>query len=1830
MKTQAFDVTLPKTRGEILRRLPTKTSLSRLLLLGFAPFLAISALSAAEPQNANRFRLGPTLEEAERSEKGEVAPVAPAPAGFSQEEWNKVRTSIEEGHEPGAVQPVQSSTGTPTALPSPKPPPGLLQVDLPYESSLSVTGRKVIKLDISETHITQERADELGGRQDTQTFNMEQELQARIQGTVARKTTINVNFDDTKENVRDFSVVYKGDPDEVVQEAAFGDIVLSLPSTEFVNYNKQLFGIRTALKYHKFGLMAIGSRTKGTTETKRFTGATTRQQVFINDTAYIRRRFYDMTFKAPGTENFVGFSTGPMYGTGGPFNGRTVLPINGTNPEVLYVEDNTTNPQASFRSIAVATAPTTDTVSIRMRQMSPGVDYSIDRLRGIISFNTSIPEDSRIAVDFTLASGQRLSASLAGGLALLIKDRNPEPIPVSQELKGFYSAGTKNIVRDNGLGNFVFKVLDKDRKKEIGNSLSPIQRYPDDIEMKFETGIFEVKNYLPFPEVYSTSVNSGSPLQVVFSLEYQSVLRTYTLRPNIVLQSERVEVDGRKVARDIDYFIDYDVGIITFFNEDLIRESTVIECTYEFAPFGATLGETLVGARGTYDILGNKKAGVLSIDSWKAGTTVLYNFSAKPIAPPDVRSSPSSLLVTEGDTQLKGVQFGALPFKSNFGVEAARSAENPNLFGKAIIDSMEGIKQDDAAILLKDSWQPAANPNIVPFNSSNRIDDFRGRDVATSHLRWEDNDVQTTDTSDGSATQKALDVFYQLNTEATTVSEQESLVTILSVTGRDFTKKTTLEVEMEGAGASGAGVEMLVEYGQFNEDADGDNTLDTEDTIPFDATLNLGEDVGYPFNGPGPDLVAGDGDDINVSVGAGNARLNTEDLNGDRVLSTQDLPVFINKPLFYISATSPQQPVNDPAAVTDLSFTKRLLFQIPINPKNLNDEEKARLTSVKQIRVTLRNSNVAAKTGKVTITRLSMVGNTYEPATLSTNTISNSTMTVRAINNKDDSSYRSLIGDPAFNDLYRDGKPDHTAKEQALSLDYILDSSVTATTRNLYSAPRDFSKHDLFKFFLRRPTGAAPGGTFFMQVGSEAEYQQASIDVANVPDDRWLVVTLKQKDVNGDGTPDTWESATPGVTVSIVGNAPNLTQVAQLKMGVINATPSTVQGQLWVNEIHVAQPHERVGHAKRYTFDSSWTRWADFGGNFRDVDRNWQTPTTSVTNQDSTQQDAYINLNRLTFLPMSFKQTRDRTVTPSAFRSNANALVSFLEEGRVEHVTNASTAKLIVPKMPLVDFAYRTDDAQNTITQRHEYSDTVNVGASYSPASTLDLLPGPLTFRPLPNSMTYLYTHKITRLRFPGEVKLAAFRISTAPFSSTNVTQFLDENEGRLGFRPWDGFTFNPNYRLKVETERRDFRNEEILAAPTASAIDRKIVPRAQTQTVSASGNLRLLKWLDPRYSYSVSGTETNNLPTLTDPQAYKRKTIARNGDGELSSAIQVNQVLPKIKLVQSMNINTSYRLENGDTYNNVPDEFAWRSKLWIGNPLAISTGTRANLTDRRTFRTNVAWHPLGAYDIMGRLKPLKSMSLTTNFLKTTENSETTGTTRRTLSTTFPDLVLTLNDIEDMFGVDRVVDNSRLVIRNNLRKTNTVSVSRARAESWGTDYQFQFFRKYDVATNFAVNNQREDNLVTHSLTSKTDSLNYAVQARIPWRVWAFTPRYEHAQTESRDAVQITNDLKNDIFSVQIYGDIAKPVGIRFGRKEIGLANRVIVNSTVKLDRKRSTVNPATNYVDVYSLTGTADYTISQNFRLAVGGNFAQEIHHPDFRKLDKTSFGINSTLTIQF
>ena len=154
----------------------------------------------------------------------------------------------------------------------------------------------------------------------------------------------------------------------------------------------------------------------------------------------------------------------------------------GRSPKLVYVEDTTgLNPLATTYAIATPTAPVTTTLSLRMRLMSPGVDYSIDRIRGIPTFVNPVSPDVRIAIDFTRWRTARvLSSLIAGHTALMFKDHNPETPQVSQEIKRFYSLGDKNIVRDNGLGNFAFRVFGQkraNRHRQHAQSDPKISRY---------------------------------------------------------------------------------------------------------------------------------------------------------------------------------------------------------------------------------------------------------------------------------------------------------------------------------------------------------------------------------------------------------------------------------------------------------------------------------------------------------------------------------------------------------------------------------------------------------------------------------------------------------------------------------------------------------------------------------------------------------------------------------------------------------------------------------------------------------------------------------------------------------------------------------------------------------------------------------------------------------------------------------------------------------------------------------------------------------------------------------------------------------------------------------------------------------------------------------------------------------------------------------------------------------------------------------------------------------------------------------------------------------
>ena len=403
----------------------------------------------------------------------------------------------------------------------------------------------------------------------------------------------------------------------------------------------------------------------------------------------------------------------------------------------------------------------------------------------------------------------------------------------------------------------------------LGTPSGSVLEYDDTLDVDFDRGFFNIvlTSAVADPQLYGSSPVS----KFSFLTEYRYRVRDYQLRPNIVFGSERVTVNGRLLRSDVDYFIAYDIGLLQFFNDDLLDETTQIEVTYDYAPFGGQLGQTLVGTRLELGLIPGRV---------HAGSTFLYTFAPKTTVVPDIRNTPSSLMVLEVDGRVTDMRLPFTGIKMTLTGEAAQSRENPNLYGKAIVDSMEGVTQEDPAALSEELWPFGSNRDV--YGEPTRPGSF---------LEVKDESIKLNDVVSPSADVNENEMLQVLSLKYALVRkpggggapEESSLISPLSKVGRDFSKKRYVEFWLEGSGVAGTGVGLDIDAGAFNEDADGDHIdlkPETEDRNK-DGSLNEGEDVGCTYNYPGD----------NGTLGGGNGLIDSESLDGDGALRTSDWPV---------------------------------------------------------------------------------------------------------------------------------------------------------------------------------------------------------------------------------------------------------------------------------------------------------------------------------------------------------------------------------------------------------------------------------------------------------------------------------------------------------------------------------------------------------------------------------------------------------------------------------------------------------------------------------------------------------------------------------------------------------------------------------------------------------------------------------------------------------------------------------------------------------------------------------------------------------------------------
>jgi len=1788
-----------------------KATLLKFLLLPACAGGAFAADFAAPSPAGGRFLL---LDRQDPSRVLSAAEASTAPASgvsdglpgdmpfqYSGDAWNEAREAVETGRfrreELVPAPRVDVSTEAPAA---PEP-----QVEFRESgTTLSVTGRKVIALNYSGKKFINEQTSVTRARS-LSLFEITQQMQVRMQGKVGQKITVNVDYDDTKQDKQDISVVYTGDPNEVVQNVSFGDIDLSLPATEFVSYNKQLFGIRADLKTQRLKFTFVGSRTKGQTKTRQFTGNTQFQGTDILDINYLRRKYYDVTF-----------------------GNTSRLPIK-SGTERIYIDQQTlaqVDNVTIFELVAKDMAVQTSTYTGRFQLLSPGIDYVMDYSKGLVTFNRTLNPQDVVVIDFQNFGGTNLSQNsstdtLTGlnTLAALVAPaiiKTPSDIALSSvaatiaaldshrhELKTYYSIGQTNLVRDNGNGNFILRVQDLNRTEVAAAGYNPAEsnppvKYPETIEVDFEQGIFRLKNPFLDPDTASPrpddQVYSAAPASKrVLRVEYSFRFKTFLLEPNIVLQSEVVRVDGKKLGRNEEYFIDYDSGFITFYYPERVGQDSKIEIVYEVSPFGGVGNQSLVGGRISYDFGSH----------FSLGSTMLYQGGIKSNTVPNVTDLTNSMLVYEGDAQLKGLNIFGL--KTSLGAEAAQSRLNPNLNDYALIDNMEGVKQEDSPSMDRNYWFIAANPVQAPADPL--------------ALDWYNENVKARDINPAASsegTQQVLSFHYDF-----TVSPEVSIVYPLSPTGLDFSQKNVLELVVYGDNSPAApGPRFNVHLGQITEDADNSggqtfscasglvipNAPKSED-LNCDEQVAAAEDVGWLYD-PGT---------VNTKrYGAGNGRLDSEDLNKNGRLDVQD---FTGGSLGYVNGALFTD-TSDNTAKHTVDFAGWRTLYLPLG---ITSTDTYKWNAIKQVRISLRQAlgAGAATSGTIKFARISAVGNTW--------TVQSSTagsMQAIGVNNHDNPGYSPIYeaGGEAtivFNNLYgsvseqKQKNNSASVTEQTLALDYDnIYSTSTVYVYRKFSTALDVSQHEKLRFLVRREGGPEAGASFYLKAGDLNNHFKASVPLDFTG---WRLITVRQVDITGDNIPDVWAPETSGVTVSSVGT-PSLQQVPQFLAGVEATDAGGHSGTVYFNELHLSEPLMRVGNARKVEGAFEIPGWASFGGKHRFVDRSFQTPVTAIANQDNESQSGYLNITRLAFFPVNVTASRQITVTPNTLATGANNLVNSLQQGRVKKFDGTASGSLSIGALPRVGLNYTKGLTDYSLLSRKDDRNLYAANMTYSVPGTLPVLPRSLNLNYSLGSSKVAYDP--SRLTAAGQAGL---------FDTKERT---DAYGAKLTFVPWNGSSFNPGYALQTAREER---------APVADPLRSERYNKSLQQTVDFNSNLLFARWFNPSFSYSVTTLESNNLNTTTVTVAQSSqvftagqiKTVNRTAQGGVSLTVNVNDLAPRNKLLRSMVLSSNYQIQDGDAWANVEKDYNTRNKLWLRDSMAPASrfAQRNSVTLRDTFSSSQRWQPFEGFGFKGNAAPLGTLSLTNNFSNSVQRSEVTGTVSKSVNRTFPDMILSMSQLEGLLRARRWAQAATVNLKysRNINEAKTVSLDTS--GTYGMDLRFKLLNLVDTAFSYNLRLTDKKDLRVNQVTQRTRHDDATLQGTFDVRKFRLTPKADYSADKTRGALGVvTANTRTITPSLLLKSDFQLPKGLKlpFMKQAIVFTNRIVWTTTLSYAIKSSPITIADNS-RLFSLNSSADYEAAKNLRLTFNAGL-QRYWHKYLKQEEYLSYQAGSTLTFQF
>jgi hypothetical protein len=1634
-----------------------------------------------------------------------------------------------------------------------------ITAELPFESRLSLSGRKVIGFNHTSRVYDKE---EPGKRKNNSTFKIDQELQMRVFGSIDKRLNVNIDYDDTIHK-KDISVVYKGKRDEFIKEVAFGDISICMTSTEFTGYKKELFGLKVDTEYKRFKLNAFLSKTKGLSEVKRFTGSSQLERKTISDTSYVKLKYYSLL--ADGD-------------TRGIKNGSVKVFIDYQKHDPKYSYSYPTGVPLTDINNTVGFSYTGNFV-----MLVQGQDFVVDYTTGMLGFRNTLSSNYVVAVSYDFSDGTSLPDPL------IIKDSN-NTAGITRELKTIYNLGNLKIVRDNGRGNFILEIKDlNDSAPTSIDAGKPVPSYPSNIIVDFENGYFRLSDTL------HNSLYSASEHKYNFVTEYQYTIKILTLRPAIVPSSEKITVDGNVLKNGQDYIIDYDIGILTIKNDDIIKEDSVMDISYDYSLFGSGNETSLVGANARLNLT----------ESFSIGASVINNFTSKGKELPDIRNTPTSLTIGECDAKITDLDIDFLNMKINAASEYALNSQNNNTSEKASIDSMDNALREDLAIMLEENW----------FHSATSYPTVRRN---LRDLSWRSYEVSLKDIDPFlELTEGEKQIVLEVNYDVRVFTEIAFAQKLCSGwEGIDYSKKLYIDVWINDPNPIEH--EVFIEYAScINEDSDGCGELDTEDT-DHSGILSPWKDTGRPYHNV----------DGTVSfIGAYNGKLDTEDINGNAILDTQDEVAGS-----YSLSSSSVTVIN-----SNQNGWRQLRIPIDINNANRDIWRNIRILRVKVCQI----GGGIGDQGKLTIGKISISGNRWEKVDQNLNNFNISSI------GRFDANYKSLMSNKYYLDLYG---IENTIKkdERALKLEYTASvANEQFLAKSVYFGESlDLSKYESLKFmvYAKPEVGFANVGDviIFRAAGNDNSYFEYKVTVSDDPVwQDWNLIVIKQ---NGIGRNAYWSTSDPNAQITVQGN-PSLENISQLVVGV-ESSHMGQKCQVWFKEIHCIGSIFTKGDAWKTEGNLQWKGnnilgMIEVGASKKTIDRNFRNITAGVYNRDFCEENAYFdfeglktNISDIKVLPLKTKISRIETVTPRVSDNKSN-LISLNDEGRViKYCLSCETDLSMAKSFPKVGLKY--DRAIIDMSKIERLEDKQSLAGEFVCNVPVNLKIFPTSIcADAKTSRSYFKVYPQAQIEaskeFLGMDKIKEY-LNIPNYHTLEVSNLIAL---KAPFKFTKGITFLPGYSINIVKEKNKDFPQEIEYS------------KSLNQGVGASLVLGLTDWVSPSFTYSINTKENYNVRSSTNTESIitpgQKKYIERNSIGEICWNLNVCDVT-SFRLLKSLSFSSYYKLQDSDSYDNVDKDFrsvGWtKEKLWVrDNPLmdikpfySSNTYTVKTILNRKDVRFTGKYMPFEAFSFRGFLSPLNSISANCTYTKGNEKSYKTGTNNKISTIIWPDILLGISGVEKFFDLIHPFGDTQLNLKYNNKSVVCYSVSCIDSIMRGANYRFNFLKLFDLYFDLENTKSKEFSYNTLETLFNSCSNKYVCQGAAGLGRWRFSLRYENEERWQKNSLgKYSSNVCKNSYVGQINADLIFPSGLKIPliRKVIPLKNRILLVSDLKYIDQKSDVNVEKDNTINYGLASNADYEISRYFRFIVAISYDRV----EFRynsALNYYDLAVICKLTIQF